>query len=62
MTSSGATYPVSSLPSGKYRATLDIDDNTGNTTSYKWEFYRDAVEFIISSPDSNIGNLYGGIL
>ena len=62
VTSSGATYPVSSLPSGKYRATLDIDDNTGNTTSYKWEFYRDAVEFIISSPDSNIGNLYGGIL
>jgi len=57
-TQTGAVFNISDLPYGRYQAGFEIHDNAGNNTFVIHEFYVDAVEFIISTPEVNIGIIY----
>ena len=61
ITATGAKYVVKNLPYGKYRATFSIYDNTGNRTIVERIFYVDALEWSISSPTLDIGEITPGM-
>lgn len=52
-----ATYQITSLEYGRYRAWFAIQDNSWNTEIVLHEFYVDAIEFIISTPEVDIWNI-----
>ncbi len=56
ITVSQATYPTDNLTSWKYRLDFQISDNTSNPSSISSVFYIDIPEFIISTPEVDIGN------
>lgn len=53
----GANFPVTNLPYGKYKATYSIGDNFGNMASQDIIFYVDQVEFNISTGSIDMGTL-----
>ncbi len=52
-----ASYNTSTLEFGRYRYVFNISDNTGNTTTETLEFYIDEIEFLVSTPEIDIGDL-----
>ena len=61
ITSTWASYNATGIPFGRYRVWFEISDNAGNTTFIIHEFYVDEIEFIISTPEVDIGEVsFGG--
>ena len=54
----GATYDVTWLPYGRYRVGFEIYDNAWNNSFIIHEVFVDEVEFIISSPEMDVWNIY----
>ncbi|MDC0505968.1 hypothetical protein OAN96_00050 [Candidatus Gracilibacteria bacterium] len=52
-----ATYNTNDLNFGKYQYRFSIDDNDGNTQTQNIDFYIDTPEFIISTPETDMGTL-----
>lgn len=58
VTSTGATYSTNNLDFGRYIYAFQISDNDGNiSTSTGAEFYIDTPEFLISTPEIDLGTL-----
>lgn len=62
ITQTGALYPVTNAPFGKYRATFSIADSAGNTTQQIIDFTIDQISFTISGNTLDIGRLTAGNL
>jgi len=58
LTLTWAVYETTWLPFGRYRAWFSISDNAGNIEIVQHEFYVDAIEFTISTPEVDIGSIY----
>jgi len=56
-TSQAAYHTTQKLPYGKYQFTFSISDAAGNTTQQTRVFYVDEVEFSLSQPSIDIGNI-----
>ncbi len=52
-----ASYTTDSLDFGKYQYRFSINDNDGNTANQNLDFYIDVPEFIISTPEIDMGTL-----
>ena len=62
ITSSTGTWIFSAIPYGKYRYTLTVRDYQGNSSIVSNEFYIDEIEWTMSQPIIDIGNLLAWIL
>jgi len=57
LTSTGASYSLSNLDFGKYQYRFSISDNAWNPVIQIVDFYIDEPEFIISTPEIDVGTL-----
>lgn len=57
ITTAWASYNVTNLPYGRYRSAFAITDNAGNSDIITHEFYVDEIEFTISDPEIDVGNI-----
>lgn len=56
ITTSAATFDISGLPYGKYKASFSLADNAGNTVNQEIILYIDAPELIVSSGSLDLWN------
>jgi uncharacterized delta-60 repeat protein len=56
-TSSTWSFSYKNVPFGKYRSTLTVKDLQGNTNTLTRIYYIDEIEWTLSQPSMNIGNI-----